>query len=56
MIVFVILSVGLLTKAILEAAYFKDRKSSSKTLFLWCYGVGVLLMGSGFAFLIDYFG
>lgn len=54
-IVMLLASIGLLTKAILETAYFQDRYAAKKTLKTWLFIIVCLALTKGFSFLIDYF-
>lgn len=48
------LTAVLLTKAALEAGYFKDRKGAKQTLFCWLLSVGFIGVALGFSLLIDH--
>lgn len=43
-------------KAILEAAYFKDRHDAKKSLFLWLVSVGSIGFALCVALFVDHFG
>lgn len=49
-------SLGLLTKAVLEAAYFKDRMSAKQSLCLWLVAICSIGFALGLALLINYLG
>lgn len=55
-IAIVYITFGLGAKAVLEAGYFKDRKSAKRTLFLLLVSVGSIGLALCFSFLIDYLG
>ena len=49
-------SAGYIAKAILEAAFFKDRLGAKKTLRLWLISSGSICVVFCFTLLLDYFG
>lgn len=49
-------SLWCITKAILEAVYFKDRSDAKRTLFYWLISAGSIGLALGFSLLIDYLG
>lgn len=51
-----LISLGLLPKAALEAAYFQDRESAKKTLRIWLMSTVGIAVGFGFTFLFDHLG
>ena len=53
-IVMAYVSLWYIPKAILEAAYFKDRRDAMRTLFLWFISFKSLCVALGFTLLIDY--
>lgn len=50
------ISFGLLTKSLLEAAYFKEREDAKKTLSIWALCTATLLFSLGVSLILDYFG
>ena len=51
-----LVSLGLLPKAVLEAAYFKDRNGAKRTLFIWFLIVLCLCLAFCLSLLLDYMG
>lgn len=53
-ILLVLVTIGLLPKAALEAMYFQDRQSARKTLFVW--GIIAVTLGAAFclSLLVNY--
>ena len=49
-------SAGFIAKAILEAAYFKDRVGAKNTLFLWLVSLGSIGFALCISLFIDHFG
>ena len=49
-----LISLGLIPKAALEAAYFQDRKSAKRTLYIWALSVGSIALAFGISLLLDY--
>lgn len=47
---------GLITKAVLEAGYFKDRKSARETLHAWMISFTSLCAAACLSLLFDHFG
>lgn len=56
LIAIIVISVWSVTKAALEAFYFKDRKDAKQTLFRWLLSMGSIGLAFGFSLLIDYLG
>lgn len=55
-IVVLLISLSLLPKSALEAAYFKDRESAKKTFVCWVISFGSLLVALCFTLLLNHFG
>lgn len=51
-----LVSLGLLPKAVLEAAYFQDGESAKMTLRLWLWLMSALCLSLLFSFLFYYYG
>ena len=49
-------TLGLLTKAVLEAAYFKDRMSAKQSLRLWLVAICSIGFALSLTLLINHFG
>lgn len=56
LVAMVYVSLWYIGKAILEAAYFKDRRGAKRTLFLWFVSFGSICVALGFSLLFHYLG